>query len=593
MKKLLFFLLLPLLSFGQNAQVFLKFYNQDTNEEVGAFTPIEEGQVLRTEVHLVAVGSDDYTAMADTKYLFLDLQYNHDILSPVSDGFAFPGIDAISDPGVIKERYDFSNTSFSAFQPNLLQAHADWQAGTTVYSANNAKWSVIRIAIQLSTKSFQDVLDASTLETSLPIFDFTSVVKPGASSDPENANSRINLGVIQKADGSNITSFIPSNGNKQNYSVMEAVTYDAKLHFILPSTLDPTNFKVPVEVGSISSVDSTTTSFETVEITLDAAGDAILPAVELGKEYRVFNLQPIDPSYIPDVHTVTDAYRSFKYLNDVGINGTDVTYNNFGLFSADANLNGTFNSGDVYGLLAYVMGVDVNANTSGDTPGYCLPEQDDQGDWFHGCTAAVTYENYTIEQLGATVDINNDGGVDGQSQENSGWSGAFTPTENNLNFDFAFWHHVDLDQSHSTAFPANITAKAAKAGISLSAKAVGTVNFDMVSKIEGGQVIVELNHSGTNIVGMQARIKYDTNRLVLKDIVYDTGNTTTNFSKTLNKGLLFGSLSVDGSTNIKEGIPFKLIFDTVGTVNNTTGLFYFENTDAVRANGDKLTLNIN
>lgn len=594
MKKLLFFLLLPLFSFGQNAQVFLKYYNQDTNEEVGAFTPIEEGQVLRTEVHLVAVGSGDYTAMADTKYLFLDLQYNHDILSPVSDGFAFPGIDAITDPGVIKERYDFSNTSFGAFEPNLLQAHADWQAGTTVYSTNNAKWSVIRIAIQLSTKSFQDVLDDSTLETSLPIFDFTSVVKPGASSDPENANTRINLGVIQKADGSNITSFFPSNGNKQNYSVIEAVTYNAKLHFILPDALDPTNFQVAVSSFNPSGTSSDTSSDgpTTELITLDAAGDAIFTNVELNKEYSVFNLQPIDPSYIPNVHTVTDAYRSFKYLNDVGINGTDVIYNNFGLFSADANLNGTFNSGDVYGLLAYVMGVDVNANASEETPAYCLPEQDDQGNWFHGCTAAVTYENYTIEQLGATVDINNGGGVVGQAQENTGWSGAFTPTEDNLNFDFAFWHHVDLDQSHSTAFPANLTSKAAQVGLNLHSKAVGVTKLDMVSKIEEGKVLVELTHNGSDIVGLQARIKYDTSKLRLENIIYDTGNTVTNFSKNLNGELLFGGLSADGSENVKKGKTFVIEFTPIGTVNNVTGLFYFDNTDAVRADGDKMTLNI-
>ena len=591
MKKFLLLLfLLPLFSFGQNVQVFLKYYNQETNEEVAEFTPIQEGQTLRTEVHLVAVGSGDYTAMADTKYLFLDLQYNHDILSPISDGFAFPGIDAITDPGVIKERYDFSNTSFGAFEPNLLQAYADWQAGTTVYSTNNAKWSVIRIAVQLSTKSFQDVLDASTLETSLPIFDFTSMVKPGASSDPE-ANTRINLGVIQDSTGTEITSFVPSGGNKQHYSVIEAVTYNAKLHFNLPNALDPTNFKVPVEIDT--STDSTTVNFETVEITLDAAGDAILPDVELGKEYRVFNLLPIDGSYLPDVHTVTDAYRSFKYLNDVGINGTQTVYNNFGLFSADANLNGTFNSGDVYGLLAYVMGVDVNANTSGDTPGYCLPEQDDQGGWFHGCTAAVIYENYTIEQLGATVDINNGGGVEGQIQENSGWSGAFTPTEDNLNFDFAFWHHVDLDQSHSTAFPANLTSKAAKVGLNLSSKPVAITKLDMVSKIEGDKVLVELTHNGSDIVGLQARIKYDTSKLKLENIIYDTGNTVTNFSKNLNGELLFGGLSADGSENIKKGKAFTIEFTPIGTVNNTTGLFYFENTDAVKANGDKLTLNIN
>ena len=592
MNKLLFFLLIPLLSFGQNAQVFLKYYNQDTNEVVDDFSPIEEGQVLRTEVHLVVVGSGDYTAMEDTKYLFLDLQYNHDILSPTSDGFAFPGIDAISDPGVIKERYDFSNTSFGAFETNLLQAHADWQAGTTVYSANNAKWSVIRIAIQLSSKSFQDVLDASTLETSLPIFDFTSTVKPGATSDPENANTRINLGVIQKSDGSNITSFFPSNGNKQFYSVAEAVTYNAKLHFNLPDALDPTNFKVNVNSFSPSGTTSET-SFQSVELTLDAAGDAIVPDVTLGQQYNAFNLIPIDPSYIPDVHTVTDAYRSFKYLNDVGINGTETIYDNFGLFSADANLNGTFNSGDVYGLLAYVLGIDVNTGIGAEGEDtFCLPALDDNGEWYHGCTATVLYENYTTDKLGATVDINRDENTEPTQEQLNGWSGAFTPKEDELDFEFAFWHHVDLDQSHSTAFPATLTAKAAKAGINLSNKAVGDTDLDLVSSIEGNTVRVELNYNGEDIVGLQARIKYDTSKLILNEVKYDTGNTLTNFAKPNEGELLFGTLSKDGDAFVKKGTAFTIEFSTIGTVNNTTGLFYFENTDAVKQNGDKLNLNI-
>jgi len=588
MKKLLLFLLLPLFSYGQNVQALLKFYNNSTDEEITSEVAIVEGDTLRTELHLVTVGSDDYSMMSNVKYLFLDIQYNHEILSPIENAYAFPAIDDVGDAGPIKEVYDFSNQGWSG-NSDLKSSYLQWQAGDKTYNPNNTSWSVRRIAVQLSTKSFQDIIDPTNgYFTTLPVFDFLSVVKTEAASN-QSPRTNITLATMQTADGSNITSLFSYGGYGFGYSVDEPVSYNAKLHFILPATLDPTNFKVPVQVNTAT--DSTTLNYETVEITLDAAGDAILPAVELGKEYRVFNLLPIDPSYIPNVHTVTDAYRSFKYLNDVGINGTDVTYNNFGLFSADANLDSTFNSGDVYGLLAYVMGVDVNVNNS-EQGGYCLPEQNESGEWYHGCTAAVTYENYTIEQLGATVDINNGGGVDGQNQENSGWSGAFTPTEDNLNFDFAFWHHVDLDQSHSTSFPANITARAAKVGLNLSNKAVGTTKLDMVSKIEGSKVLVELNHNGDDIVGLQARIKYDTSRLRLENIIYDTGNTITNFSKNLNGELLFGGLSADGSENIKKGKTFVIEFTPIGTVNNLTGLFYFNNTDAVKENGDKLTLTI-
>jgi len=578
MKKLLLFLLLPLFSYGQNVQAFLKHYNNTTDVEITSEVAIQEGDTLRTEVHLVAVGSDDYTALADAKYLFLDLQYNHKILSPITNGYTFTAIDNIGSSNNVTELYDFSSTSFSELTPNLIEAYTRWQSNEATYSEQNAVWSVKRIAIQMSVNSIQDLLDASTIQTDLPIFEYISVVKAGGADETE-PETRINLGTIQDSNGANITSFYSSFSNKFQYSVDPATTYSAKLHFDLPDTLDPTNFKVFVGQNLEQ---------EATEYTLDANADVIINEVELDSTYYSYNLEPIDGSYIPDVHTVTDAYRAFKFLNDVGINGGDFIYNNFEGFSADANLDGTLNSADTYGILAYVMGVDVSGGT-GDGPGYCLPTQNEDGTWYHGCTATVKIEDYNEDVLGASVALNqSEGGTGG------GWSSTFTPTEDGQTFTFGFWHHVDLDQSHSTAYPADVTVSSAKQapGISMSAKAVGTVNFDMVSKIEGGQVIVELNHSGEPIVGMQARIKYDTDRLILKDIVYDTGNTATNFSKPLNKGLLFGSLSVDGSANIKEGTPFKLVFDTVGTVNNTTGLFYFENTDAVKANGDKMNLNI-
>jgi len=579
-KLLLLFLFLPLLTFGQNVQFGLKLVNQDTDAVVDETNPIQEGEVLRMELHMSAVGTADYDALVNFKYLFLDIQYNHDLITPVEGCFDFPGIGIISDPGVVTEKYDFSNTSFNSLDNhNLMQKYIDWKAGNISYAPQNAKWSVVRIAIQLSTKSFQDLLSPGDYTTATSIFDMCFDVKPGSAADVEK-EFRINLAGLEDTAAALPTSIYADKSEARYlYSIEEAVTYSTKLHFDLPNTLDPTNFQVNVAKGSMGLQEMPTT------YTLDANADVVINDVKLDSVYSLFTLEPIDGSYIPDVHTVTDAYRAFKFLTDVGINGGDYIYNGFEGFSADANLDGTLNSADTYGILAYVMGVDVSG---GDGPGYCLPEQAEDGTWYHGCTATVKIEDYNEEVLGASVALNkSEGGTGG------GWSSEFTPTEEGQTFTFGYWHHVDLDQSHSTAYPAQITAKAAKADISLSAKAVGTVNFDMVSKIEGGQVIVELNHSGTNIVGMQARIKYDTNRLVLKDIVYDTGNTATNFSKTLNKGLLFGSLSVDGSTNIKEGIPFKLIFDTVGTVNNTTGLFYFENTDAVRANGDKLTLNIN
>ena len=581
MKKLLLLLLLPLLSFGQNVQLGLEMFQNDTNEVVDADNPIEEGLLLGVGLHMFAVGSDDFTLLADSRYLFVDIQYNSQILSLIDDAYDFPSLDLTTTGGTIEERYTFSNTSISQRTNDLKLGYNRWQAGDDVYSEYNAKWSVVRIAIQLSDAGFDAFMDESTIRTEEPLFVQAFQVKTGTVSITEQ-DMFINFATIDNVDDTQVTSLYTTAASYP-HPVIESVSYNAKLHFDLPEAIDPTNFQVTVfEVNGVES--------SRLPVTLDAAGDALISDVDLEKTYYVSNLDPIDRTYLPDVHTVTDAYRSFKYLNDVGINGTDVTYDNFGLFSADANLNGQFTSYDVYGLFAYVLGIDVQANGGqSDAPGdtFCLPYLDDNGVWYHGCTATVLYENYTIEKLGAEVDINKTG-------ENSGqyWNSSFTPTEENLNFDFAFWHHVDLDQSHSSQFPATLTSKSAKLGLNLSNKAVGTTTLDMVSRIENGLVKVELTHDGLDIVGLQARVKYDTSKLVLKNIIYDTGNTLTNFGKSFDGELLFGTLSKDGSDNVKKGKAFTIEFTPIGIVNNTTGLFYFENTDAVKQNGDKMNLKI-
>lgn len=579
MKKLLLLLLLslPLVNYGQNIQFKLKMFNNSTGAVVDnlAENAIQESDTLRLEVHMAAVGTADYDSLVNHKYLFLDFQYTHNVLSPIANAYAFPGVDALVDAGPIKEKYDFPSTSFGALDSNLLNNYNNWQAGTTTYSPSNAKWSAVRIAFQLSDKSLQGLLDPTSYQTVTPIYDMLFVVKPGAAAETEK-ELRLNIATTEDIDGNQPTSIFSTNNPPQyQFQVNEAVTYNATLHFSLPAALVPTNFNVTVNTAS--GILGT--------FTLDSNADVILSDVTLGDVYTVNNLIPIDPSYIPNVHTVTDAYRAFKFLTDVGVNGDQTIYNNFGLFSADVNLNKAFNSQDVYGLLSYVLGLDV----SGD---FCLPTQDANGVWYHGCTATVLYENFTIEKLGAELDINNTGG------ENLYWNGNFTPTETNLEFQFAFWHHVDLDQSHSTSFPANITTSAITGKsfkdmtINFSSKPVGDTKLDMVSKIEGGLVKVELTHNGEDIVGLQARIKYDTSKLALKNIVFDTGNTVTNFSKKLQGELLFGGLSTDGNSNVKKGKAFVIEFTPIGTVNNTTGLFYFENTDAVKQNGDKLNLKI-
>src|SRR6056300_1421037 len=228
MKKLLFLLLLPLSVLGQNTQIDLKLFNQDTNVIVDEQNSIEEGETIRMEVHMAAVGTADYDSLVNYKYLFLDIQYNHNILTPVTDGFAFTGIDVVLDAGPITAKYDFPNTSFSIIQGDLRDSHTKWKNGTATYSAQNAKWSVVRIAVQLSNKSLQDLLDPSTYLTVNSIFDMMFTIKPDSNLDAEQ-EFRLTLAHIEDTDGVMITNpiYATATDGREYYSVEEAVTYNA------------------------------------------------------------------------------------------------------------------------------------------------------------------------------------------------------------------------------------------------------------------------------------------------------------------------------------------------------------------------------
>jgi hypothetical protein len=85
-------------------------------------------------------------------------------------------------------------------------------------------------------------------------------------------------------------------------------------------------------------------------------------------------------------------------------------------------------------------------------------------------------------------------------------------------------------------------------------------------------------------------MQYDENLLTLDDVVFDAGNTVTNFSTHKDGRLTFGSIDQIKTGRIKVGTPYRLIFTPKTAINNTSGLFYFILSDAVDANGNKVNL---
>ena len=305
MKKLLLFLLLilPLATFSQNIQFSLKFFDTENDSIVNINKPIKEAQTLRMELHMAAVGTADYDSLVNFKYIFLDVQYNYQVLTADPVPHAFPGVVALNDAGPITTRYSFPSTSFNLLQGDLRDSYNKWNSGTATYSEQNAKWSVARIAIQLSDKNLQNLLDSASYTTTTPIFTMFFTVKPGSSTITEK-EFRLTLANVEDINGTQIADPIYAGGGdtaegQYKYDVIPAVTYNATLHFNLPETLDPTNFKV--DIGTVSGT--------LTNLTLDSNADVTLPDVTLDQVYSVYNLMPIDASYIPNVHTVTDHFN--------------------------------------------------------------------------------------------------------------------------------------------------------------------------------------------------------------------------------------------------------------------------------------------
>ena len=121
-----------------------------------------------------------------------------------------------------------------------------------------------------------------------------------------------------------------------------------------------------------------------------------------------------------------------------------------------------------------------------------------------------------------------------------------------------------------------------------------TANLDISSELIEGEVHVSINLAEEGIVGNQFDIIYDSTVLTLKDVIFDSGNEMTNFSRH-NEGLskiFVGSLDQTGANTIKTGTPYKLVFTPNQTIQNTAGLVTFRFTEGVKADGTKVKYNI-
>jgi hypothetical protein len=307
---------------------------------------------------------------------------------------------------------------------------------------------------------------------------------------------------------------------------------------------------------------------------LNSAGIADFEQFNIGDKFGVYIVPTTGADYLNNVITVTDAYRAFLAVTDVGLNGTSSVFQYPAIEKMIGNVtigDGDFNTNDAYYLFAHILGQDV-ATKANITRKAANPLQfiSVKQSAYPTITNAATNNSVTIASANQT-EI----------------------------FSYAFSGDLDFSHSSNPAIPVTnsvggqgtMNRTIANKGI-YSNQLAGNATLSLSSKIENNKVILSGNLTQAGLAGLEVILKYDDSKLTLDGIVFDAGSSITNFSTNKDGRLTFGSMDQIKTARIKTGTPYKLTFTSNVPLTNTAGLFYTELADAVDGNGNKIGLNV-
>ncbi len=308
---------------------------------------------------------------------------------------------------------------------------------------------------------------------------------------------------------------------------------------------------------------------------LNSAGMVDFTQFNIGDTFGVYIVPTFGASYLNNVVTVTDAYRAFLAVTDVGLNGTSSIFQYPAIEKVIGNVtlgDGDFNTNDAYYLFAHILGQDVSSKAR-------ITKQNATALNFISAKQSV-YPNITPAQSNNVVTI-------------------ATANQTEI-FSYAFGGDLDFSHSSNPGMPisANSVGTNGSMNRTIGNKGIyanqlaGTATLSLSSKIENNKVILTGNLSQEGLAGLEVIMKYDNSKLTLDGIVFDAGSSITNFSTNENGRLTFGSMDQIKTARIKTGTPYKLTFTSNVPLTNTAGLFYTELADAVDGKGNKIGLNV-
>jgi hypothetical protein len=488
------------------------------------------------------------------RYLWFRYQYNNKALAYVSTAF---------NQGSSTQTYYTSWNGYKfIFNGGASDNDLNVQYGLSPWNyQQSSDWNVGQLTVQRTDASIDGVI-ATQKYILKDQNTYSNIFKLDLATGTDI--SGLNVGTIYGGGWSSITNVV---GNTSQF----------KVRVLFPSTYTTITDHI-VQLMKLKSDNSGDIDWSQQPIAvkpLDSSGEALFTTeVKVGDKIGVFVAPANQKSWMNDIITVSDAYKAFLGISQTDISGTPTFFTypalekKVGLITLNKP---AFSESDSYYMFAHVMGIDVSTNAF-------IPKSTSTSvRWYSGLLNqswldGTPKNNVTISQPIQAVDVV------------FAWGG-------------------DLDWSHSTS-PAEITSRVASGQYANSVgfanrtiapttyqnQTLETANLGVVSKLEGGKVVLTTTLTKADLAGLQVIMNYDETKLTLDNVIFDAGATITNFSTHDNGRLTFGSLDQLKTSRIKVGTPYKLIFTPKTTLTNTAGLFYFVLSDAVDAKGNKINL---
>jgi hypothetical protein len=498
------------------------------------------------------------TIIKNPRYLWFRYQFNNKALTYLSTEFNQGSSTQTFYTGW--SNYKFTPSTTNSASDNEL----DVQYGLTPWGyAVNADWNVGQLTVQRADRSI-DGLIATQKYILKDQNTYNNIFKIDLATGTDTTGAAV--GTIFGGGWSSITNVT---GNTSQF----------KVRVLYPSGYSITDHNVQLmKLKSDGSGDIDWTQTPIAQKALDASGEATFTSgIKVGDSVGVFVSPASSKTWMNNVITVSDAYKAFLGHSQTDISGASNFFTRATLEKKIGNVTKndmTFNESDSYNLFAYVMGQDVSTNafipTSTATSWRWYSGLLNQN-WLDGGVTNrvfVTAPSQTVDAVFAWAgDLNWSHSSHPDTIANRISTNNYSNSVNNRSF-----------QSFSTT------------SMAYTAPVFEKVTLGINSTLENGKVVLTTNLTKEGLAGLEVIMNYDTTKLVLENVIFDSGSTITNFSTKDNGRLTFGSIDQLKTARIKPGTPYKLVFTTKETLTNTAGLFYFVLADAVDGFGKKVDL---